>query len=253
VHSYDQLEYLPEQDMLFAAGGSTFSVSGYATALTWLFDLSKQDASGWKQSQAMPVHYGLYELEMSTAYDPLSKRILMRGYTLSGTFDPGQGKWALGPHEMPTRRLGSVGELAPKARIFLVAGGGAAETYTVDDEGHLGAPQRFETTGAKEIEQCYGPGLAYDLKADRFIAWCGGAEVFSLDLGSKTWVRHTPQPGSMLPDDHSAHAAARPYGRFRYVPAYDVYIAMGSNRRNVLFYRLADEGNVPATGEERNR
>jgi hypothetical protein len=240
VHSYDQLEYLPEQDALFAAGGSTYSSTGYASAMTWLFDLSKQDLGGWKPSQTMPAKQGLYELEMSTAYDPVSKRIVMRGYAIGGAFDVAQGKWFLGAHAMPTRRLGAAGEIAPKARIFLQLGGGAAETHTVDKDGHLGPPQRLDTTGAKEIEQCYGPGLAHDSKAEKFVAWCGGPDVYALHLSSKTWVRHSAHPDSAIPDDPRL-AAQWPYGRFRYMPAYDAYIAVGSNRRNVFFYRLPPE------------
>jgi hypothetical protein len=182
VHSYDQLVYLPQQHQFFAAGGATFSGTGFATAKTWLFDLNKNDASGWSEAQPMPGRpYGLYEYNMATAFDPVSKRVVMRGYTQSATFDPASRTWTITGGNLASRRLGSVGEIDPKRRLFVMIGGGAAEIYPVGPKGELGPPKPLGAGGEREIEQCYGPGLEYDSRAERLVAWCNGGEVYSLE------------------------------------------------------------------------
>lgn len=240
VHSYDQVEYLPEQDVFFAAGGSSFSSSGYATRLTWLFDLDRTDGSGWRQADPMPgAIYGLFEFALGTAYDPGSRRVIMRGYTQAGAFDPTTGSWTITRRTLPTRRLGTVAELDPGRRVLLVTGGGRSESYAVSGEGALGEPTPMETRGDREIEDCYAPGLAYSSKADRIAAWCGGGAVYVLDLDTATWTRHDGVPGEPMPADPNRIRGMRgTYGRFRYMPEYDAFILVNGNRANVFMYRL---------------
>jgi hypothetical protein len=247
VHSYDQLVVLPEQDQLFAAGGSTFSGSGYASALTWTFDLDRTDATGWRTAEPMPANRGLYEFEMSTAYDPVSKRVIMRGYAAAATFDPVARTWDVGPASLPSRDLGTVGELDPEGRNFLVLGGGAIDLHKVDGRGRLSPPERLVTRGAREIEKCYAPGLAFDKRLRRFVAWCGGNALFSLDLASRTWTRHATRAGAPVPGNpESTPGIKGTYGRFQYVEELNAYIVVNGNRQNVFFTRLTDAQGRPA-------
>lgn len=247
VHSYDQLEYLPDQDMFFAAGGATYSANGYATGLTWLFDLNKGDASGWMQALPMPGKaYGLYEFNMPTAYDPVSKRVLMRGYSEAGSFNPVDRSWKITLTKLRSRMLGTVGEVDPKRRAFVVIGGGGGEIYTVSTDGELGAPQSLASLGDKEIEQCYAPGFVFDPKADRLVAWCGKGDIYTLSLDNRVWVRHSPK-GQAMPDDPANTSGIRgTYGRFRYMPEFNAYVVVNGTQNNVFLYRLSDEkGRIP--------
>lgn len=242
VHSYDQLEFLPDQNKFFAAGGSTFSGNGYATSLTWLFDLSRNDAAGWHQSAPMPGRaYGLFEYNMATAYDPVSKKVIMRGYSQAGTFDPATESWKITNGSLRSRQLGTVGEIDPKRRKFVILGGVGAEIYPVGDEGQLGVAQPLGATGDTAIEQCYGPGLAYDSKADRMVAWCGKGDVYSLDLDRRVWTRHAGRDEKIPGDPTNTPGTKGTWGRFRYMPEYNAYIVVNGNRQNVFIYRLADD------------
>jgi len=246
VHSYDQMEYLPEQSLLFSAGGSTFSGSGYATALTWLFDLAKSDTSGWSQAEPMPKDKGLYEYNMSTAYDPVSKKVIMRGYVRGGTFDPVAKSWKVGNATLPTRKIGTVGELDPKRRKLVLIGQGSAEQYAVSSTGELGPPEPLAATGDKEIEQCYAPGFVYDAKADRLVAWCAKGDVYSLDLERRVWTRHSAKSDVVPGDPGNTPQIRGTFGRFRYMPEYNAYIVVNGTRQNVFVYRLADDkGTLP--------
>lgn len=247
VHSYDQLVYLPDQQQLLAAGGSAYG-PGYATALAWRLDLAS-DAPKWTQAERMPGSVlGLYEYNMILAYDPVSRRAVMRGYTRAGTFDPVTGRWAMGGDRLATRRLGVSGEIDPERRILLVTGGGATEVYPISPTGELGAPTGLATTGDRTAEQCPGPGLAYDSVAKRFVAWCGGRDVYSLDLAARRWTRHEAVAGGGAPPDPGSQRGIRgTYGRFQYMPEYNAYIVVSGTRSNVFVYRFAEqEGSAAA-------
>jgi hypothetical protein len=246
VHSYDQLEYLPDQDMFFAAGGATYSANGYASGLAWLFDLNRSDASGWSQSPMPGKAYGLFEFNMSTAYDPVSGRVLMRGYSEAGSFDPKERTWNITQRKLRSRGLGTVGEIDPKRRVFIVIGGGGAELYRVSPNGEFGEMQPLATSGDKEIEQCYAPGLTFDAKADRFVAWCGKGDVYSLNLEKRLWVKHAPKSGAIPSDPADTPGIRGTYGRFRYMPEYNAFVLVSGIHSNVFVYRLADDkGRIP--------
>ncbi len=238
VHSYDQLAYLPQQNLFFAAGGSTFSGNGFATAKTWLFDLGKSDASGWSEAEPMPGKaYGLYEYNMATAYDPVSRRVVMRGYSQAASFDPATRDWTVTNKSLASRRLGSVGEIDPKRRLFVLIGGGAAEVHAVGPKGELGAAKPLDATGDREIERCYGPGLEYDSRAERLVAWCSGGEVYVLEPEPRRWVKVAPA-SAVFPGPATAQTRGT-WGRFRYMPEYDAYIVVNGLHQNVFLYRLA--------------
>lgn len=240
VHSYDQLVYLPDQNALFAAGGATYSGNGYVTNGTWMFDLTRSDYSGWTQVQAMPGKpYDLYEYNMDTAYDPLSHKVIMRGYSKAGAFDPATRIWTVFPSFLPTRTLNTVGALDPKRRMFVVIGFGTAQVYAVASNDALGQPLPLAATGATDIEKCRDPGFEYDSAADRFVAWCGGGDVYTLDMDSRIWTKHSAPVGATVP---GAALSAGTYGRFAYMPEYDAFILVNDNRQNVFFYRLANGG-----------
>ncbi len=45
---------------------------------------------------------------------------------------------------------------------------------------------------AKEIKQADSPGLAYDPRLKKLVAWSGGANLYILDLKNKTWIKRPP-------------------------------------------------------------
>jgi hypothetical protein len=247
VHSYDQIEYLPDQDWLIAAGGATYSANGFASAQTWLFDLKKEDATGWMETQPMPGKaFRLFEYNMSTAYDPVARKFIMRGYSEAGTFDPASQEWTITQKGLPTRKIGTVGELDPKRRVFVILGSGTAEIHQVGPKGELSQPQRLGASGDTDIEQCYSPGLVFDSKADRLTAWCSKGDVYTLDVDKRIWTRH-PARSSVEPGDPATTPRIRgTFGRFRYMPEYNAYILANGVRSNVFLYRLSDDkGRIP--------
>jgi hypothetical protein len=244
AHSYDHLEYLPDQDALFSVSGSVFG-PGYPSGLAWMLDLAGNAV--WRQGARPPRDRGLLiEHNLVTAYDPMSKRVLLRGYAAAAAYDPRAATWQVTRRNLPTRGLGTVGELDPKRRLFMVLGPDRKEFYEVGPNGEFLAEKKLTTKGAVEIEKCYAPGLAYDSKADRLVAWCGGGDVYSLDAEGGSWTRHANK-GKVVPGDPGKTPGIRgTFGRFRYMPEYNAYIVVNGSRNNAFIYRLADDnGRIP--------
>ena len=99
------------------------------------------------------------------------------------------------------------------------------------------------STGGTEIEKASTPGLEYDPKSDRMVAWSGGGTVYSLDLDKKAWTRHDPAPtGGPIPGAANTNGT---FGRFRYSPGKNVFVAVSSVTTNVFVYKLAPGAGVP--------
>ncbi len=235
VHTYDQLEYLPRQDRLFLAGGSIWK-SGRAVRDTWLFDFGSD--SWTRVADIVGRRSDVWEYNMTTAYDPLTDRLLMTGYHASADYHPASDTWTHHNNTM-NRRLGQTGAFDPVRRKFVTIGRGRAFVYDVDASGRLGDQQPLETTGANEIEQPDAPGFEYDPVSDRFVAWAAGPAVYVLDLDSRSWQRlaatNSVDPG----DPYAKNNYRGTFGRFRYMPDYNAFIVAWDIARNVYAYKLA--------------
>jgi hypothetical protein len=118
-------------------------------------------------------------------------------------------------------------------RTLLVVGGG--EVFTFDLSSRWPHKQVVVTTGGAPIVNVQGPGLAYDPASDRIIGWAGGGDVYTLDLKTRVWTRHASS-SSAVPGPASRRGT---YGRWRNVPAKNIFIAVNSIDENVWLYRLA--------------
>jgi len=129
----------------------------------------------------------------------------------------------------------------PGKKMLLIIGGGRILTYKMTQA--KPNPQNLSTTGGSAVVTAQGPGLAYDPTIGRIVAWPGGGcDVYSLDINTHTWTKHTAS-NSVIPP--SSSAAKGTYGRWRYIPSKNVYIAVNSIYNNVFFYKLSSAGGTP--------
>jgi hypothetical protein len=70
-----------------------------------------------------------------------------------------------------------------------------------------------------------------------FVAWSGGTDVYVLDPTAWRWTRRAPSPENRA--DPGPQLSTGTYGKFRYVPALDLFVVMNGVQRNVFVYRLA--------------
>jgi hypothetical protein len=96
---------------------------------------------------------------------------------------------------------------------------------------------RSVTSGDTEIERAYGPGFDFHPASGMFVAWSGGTDVHVLDPADWRWTRRAPSPENRV--DPGPQLSTGTFGRFRYVPALDLFVVMNGVQRNVFVYRLA--------------
>ena len=82
------------------------------------------------------------------------------------------------------------------------------------------------------------PGLAYDPVSKHIVAWHGGATVYVLNLEDKKhwrWEAREPPASNKIVPPRGVDVGT--YGRFRYVPALDMFIAVNRISENVYLYK----------------
>jgi hypothetical protein len=86
------------------------------------------------------------------------------------------------------------------------------------------------------------PGFVWDPIIEKFVAWSGGADVYTLDGTTHAFTRVAPAAtNTVIP---TAAAAQGTYGRFRYSPKYNAYVVVNSVDQNVFIYRLTDSAGM---------
>lgn len=94
----------------------------------------------------------------------------------------------------------------------------------------------MSTTGDAPVTQAdQRPGFVYADKLDRFYAWNGGRDMYSLDPLTGVWTRL-----SATGDDPGAQQTTGTFGRFRYVPSRGVFVLVNDANKNVYIYKPAN-------------
>nr|WP_246357698.1 Ig-like domain-containing protein [Pyxidicoccus fallax] len=149
-------------------------------------------------------------------------------------WNPATGKWTI---RGDTDQLGYYKNAVvdPRRKLYVEVGQGSTDTWTIDALGKF-VPKRtrLATTGAREIEDGGNPGVDYDPVTDRIVAWKGGGDIYTLDLGTRVWTKHAAL-GTVVPGPANLNGT---YGRFRYVPGLNVFVVVNTVDTNVFVYRL---------------
>ena len=210
-HTYDALQYLPGPDRMFAFGGSR-STDGNGTKVTWLLD----PASGrWTNADPpgdVPGAGHVYNL--SSAYDPVSRAVLLRDPRALYAYDVDDNRWrkiADAPHTWSQQR----GAFDPTRRLYFTIGSG--EFLVWDAQHQRDVSQDWSRAGAEALVAAAAPGLDYDAAGDRLVGWHGGAP-YVLDLATRTWTRGSADGAP------PAQQTTGTYGRWRYLPDRKAFI-----------------------------
>jgi len=235
-HTYDYIEYLPPPyDQFFTGGGAGLWRGGSDDNTTFIFDFQ---TNKWIKEANPTPNPGLGAI---TVYDKVTEKIWMhnagKGSFLS-EFDPKTKKW---------KKRGSVwtepdgwidyywsGAIDPIRRKFVAIGNGNLYVWDLTEKGDIGNTKPV-TTGNTEILSMQSPGFQYDPVSDEFIAWHGGENIYTLNMDNMAWKKIAPAPSNVVIPTPAAKAGT--FGRFRYVPSRNVFIAVNRVTENVYIYR----------------
>jgi hypothetical protein len=237
THTYGSLIYLPNVDRIMRSGGADWR-SGWSTdSRVWLFDV---DARKWA-----PRAKDLGGLRYA-AFDPVSGKVISITSQSLKTYDPVTDSVRAYPLTKATD-LTYTAALDPINRWFIAYDISLPKprpgvyAYKLTETGAVSGPQHIRTRGASEFDGARG--WDYDSKRKRIVAWNGGRETAYLDTETWTWSRfrnqHSPYQPTFAANDvtkdtpHYSHF----FGRWRYVPKYDVFISYNNPLRDVLIWK----------------
>ena len=253
-HTYDGLQYISRKAQMFAHGGA-ISPGGGGTSVTWIFDMAKRSWHIAAESGG-PGGYAL-----ASGYDPASGQVIVRGTKGLWSYDVDTSEWSAlagfgyAPfwprYEVSGDKRGAVDT---KRQLFWSVGSNDLLVWDIrrkevvtNDWATFGAgeysnrtrlrnyaAQIFESGGG-EVFNASAPGFDFDSKADQFVAWKGGPP-YILDLPTKEW-----HIGSAT-GAPSTQASNGTFGRWRYLPEYNVFILVNSVSSNVFFYKNRSGG-----------
>jgi hypothetical protein len=241
---YNMLQYVPALDRICSFGTAVLYSSGqYALMSTLCFD---QTTLRWEQKAApLGARTGSY-----TALDPVTGHIWQHGTAINyflEEYDPVANTWTkrssmYGQYEYTTTAV-----IDPVHRQLVVIPGclGSNQTvctnmpsgYTFDISrtGTL-VSQPLSMVGAEAIAMGkFSPGIDYDPGTGLLVAWNGGADVYTLDMATRTWTRAQPAPENTVVPTNPTPTGT--YGRWRYSPRYNVFVLVNSVNENVFVYR----------------
>ena len=243
-HTYDYVEYAPSIDRFCSFGvGATWPMAfgqNPETLTGWAFDFEKKT---WKRKARVPwrVH--------ASALDPVTGHIWVRSRFAPyvAEWDPLKDAWTVRSKRL-TRGSNFLvnGVVDPVGRRFLAVGGKLLLAYDIAPEGLL-VQKAITSTGPRNIQDVrMGPGIDYDPVLDKLVGWNGGTDVFAMDLETHKWEKVAPAAGNKVTP--IAPCKLGTYGRWRYIPSKNAYIAVNSVKTNVYFHRLTRRAEQPIPG-----
>jgi hypothetical protein len=232
-HTYGGLAYAPALDRIWMFSGSNWYI-GRPDALPWLLD---PETRTWQRRAAAPRG----GFDVSAAWDPVRGEVVYK--LIAGVYahDPVKDTHRVLHTPWESLEAEHAGSVDPVARYFYAIGHRQMFRVPLDHR----APRRLEfvkPAGDTEILAAYQPGFVYDPDGQRFIAWSGGADVYTFDLRAPApaWKRQTlagPRPREANPRGT--------FGRFQYIGD-GLVIVVTATDRNVFVGRLAPVTRDPA-------
>lgn len=241
-HTYDYVEYVPSIDRFCSFGGAGFYSDGqHGTNNTDCFNF---DALKWERKAAIP-DVGTTTIGSKAVFDPVTQRVFLQT-GLGGTFssyDPSTDKWSILVSNSYMDYYLTVA-IDPVRRKMIAVGDGKQVIWDLNKPG--AGYSTLSTSGETAIINTQAPGIVYDPVTDRFVAWAGGPNVYTLNMDSLIWTRVSPAATNTATP--TAAEGTGTYGRFRYIPSKNAFIAVNSVDEDVYFYKLAPgQSKRPAT------
>jgi hypothetical protein len=228
-HTYGGLAYLTHADRFFGLGGSLAGVGFAKCDRTWTYDF---DAKKWEDRQPGGKLPG-GGFCLGCAYDPVSKKLFF-GSEHNGLFayDYDKNTWCQLDNQ-PVDGLGFA--VNTKRKLLVGAGRGRLVLYDIG-RGNF-RQQNLKIPGGEDVIRAgNAAGLDYDPVSDRIVGWAAWApgKVYALDLDAKRWeVRETAGGPKVAPSARNGV-----FGRWRYVPSVNAFVAVSDANANVFFYKF---------------
>lgn len=251
-HTYNYIEYHPITDTMISLGAAAMYPGGSITSdLVSAFDFK---TGTWNNNLAR----GGGAAGSASAYDPVTKLLWYRDAYNGGNleaYDAIADKWYTYYDGLNLDIEFGLAVDSKRHVMLSINGWQGVNPMYIWDLDNPGNASTLNTTGDKTVEKKPGPGpegFQYDPIADKFVAWSGGADVYTLTapagatsfsaLSSKNWSWQKVPPASGNPVIPTSRNMNGTYGRFRYIPSRNAFILVNRTDENVYFYKLSSGG-----------
>ncbi|ABA58432.1 Kelch repeat protein [Nitrosococcus oceani ATCC 19707] len=236
-HTYNHLAWIDHLSELFLFGGGTSCWNGGTLQDSWTFNPITRSWKLKKRTSPVGDNYVqiIYDPESREVYAKNSSRVQQALFS----FNFFTNKWTKKISGIDLDMLFRTGTLDTKRHQIWFVGDGTVNTLLLHPPFTLAA---IPTKGGDAIVNTRSPGVAYDPVGDQIVAWCGRApkcrgaqtnEVYILDPAKLTWRVDIPSGEGPTPNKSSAGT----FGRWRYAPKNDVFVAINNVDDNVWLYQ----------------
>jgi len=230
-HAYDGEIYIDgAQDKFFMLGNHLYR-NAQSTQVPWVYDFI---AKKWSQ---LALPQGKAQANTISAFDPVTGRIFINNKEYLQYLETSSGEitdqqWKIASNGgLPYKGTMAID---PKMRRLVYLGIGA--DYVWDISGETVTRSVLGATGDENVLESYYPGLDYNSKQEKLVAWVGGADVYVINWETNNWDKITPAADNAVTPPTKRFNGT--FGRFRYVPSKDVFIIINDATENVFFYKL---------------
>lgn len=235
-HTYNSVQYVYANDRYSAFGSGGFYPGGQCGNAR--FDAFNFTSLSWEKMPNMPN--GSYGTGQFTAVDPLTGHVWSHGAagsSILAEWIPTSKTWVDHGNQWTEEYLSYylTAVIDSASRTLVGVGGGEVRVWDLNKTGVI-AGAKINTYGATEIIAKNSPGLDYDPVSKLLVAWSGGPNVYTLDFKTKIWSKIVPaNSNTVVPTTANTNGT---FGRFRYIPSKNVFIAVNRVNENVYLYKL---------------
>lgn len=264
VHTYDRLVYVEQLDALLDSRASVaFRECRGSNREAALWDFGANKWQWWSDEKIhaddapYPTPYSFGGVGAAAAVHPVTKEIwfvAQQDNARLTRWNPSTGAWSQGRADNHVNSTYNKVAVIDSARNNLIIGRARSNSSSMvfhivplDDfrEGQT-RPQDYvvSTTGDNQFLSENGGSrvtMDYDPVSDQLVAWAGHSDIYTLNLDTLVWTRHSvpgAAPGSA--------STAGTYGRFRYVASIDKFLLTRSTSENVLLLDLRSGSTSPS-------
>ncbi|MEK7538862.1 MAG: hypothetical protein AAB552_03410 [Patescibacteria group bacterium] len=243
-HTYNFLQYVPTLDSFVTFGiGSFCEAGGGHTGYTMALNLSTNSWSRLADASG-------YGIGATTAYDSGTGDTWMKGTGYDPSYDvatalyrynPSTNTWVKGDNGNSDLAFDYAMTMAidPIRHNMVGIGDGKFIVWDISNPANV-TRQSVTSTGATSILSAGDPGFVYDTASNQFVAWNGGAVVYTLNPTTWVWTAVNPAPTNTITP--TAANGRGTYGRFRYIPSKNAFIVVNKTTENVYAYKLPVSG-----------
>lgn len=237
THSYQDMQYVPSLDAYCVFGlASTYPTPKTVDlTLCWSPATRRWSSLPFDVAQKPFVSYGSLTMTHPTTGLVYALGNIYRFWLASWVPTTNAWQKLTPPLDSEQYAYYRTAVIDPVRNQLVVIAGQNAPSYTIALGGPIGPLVPLAMTGAEPIKTgTRNPGVAYYPSSGQVIAWNGGANLYALDVGSRTWTTVTPVPGNTVTP--TLPYSTGTYTRFVYSAAYGVFVLVNGVNDDVFLY-----------------